>query len=172
MDIELIINIAIILFIIFSVLKRTQEVSKKSQDIKKPPETSRPPLQRRPASPVQQETARRETPTATRTETILRQDKPAGEKPLWRQMLEELDIYPETERTVKKEAQEAGERVVAEVKKAKESPKPVIATVNIPDEYEPKPLHQLKLHFAGDDLVRGIVMSEILGQPVSMKHDL
>ena len=147
---ELIINLIIIFVIIFSVLKRIQEVAKKGEELKVPPDI--PP------------------------ETLSEQIKEL--KNLMQPELEEVKpisepVLPE-EVTIEKVHAEFTEPEVVpepEIPAFIEEPFPVIEEPVSYKKITPrkKVSQRYILSFRGSEVVRGIIMSEILGNPVSMR---
>ena len=163
---ELIINLIIVFIIIFSILKRVQEVGKKGEELKVPPDI----------------------PPETLSEQIkelknLVQPEPEEVKPVSEPVLQE-------EITIEKVHAEYAEPEAApepETPAIIEEPVPVVEE-QIPVIGEPVPMikqpvsykkviprkkvsQRYILSFGGSEVVRGIIMSEILGKPVSMRED-
>ena len=163
---ELIINLIIVFIIIFSILRRVQEVGKKGEEIKVPPDI--PP------------------------ESLSEQIKEL--KNLMQPELEEVTQVSEPvlteEGAIEKVHAEFTEPEVApepETPALFEEPVPVVEE-QIPVIVEPVPMikqpvsykkitprkkvsQRYILSFGGSEVVRGIIMREILGSPVSMRED-
>ena len=156
---ELIINLIIVVVIVFSILKRVQEVAKKGEELKVPPDI--PP------------------------ETLSEQIKKF--KDLMQPELEEVESVSESvlteENIFEKAHKEFAEPEVfsePEIPAFIEEPVPVVEkTIPVfkkPVSYK-KIIPRKKvskgyiLKFGGSEVVRGIIMSEILGKPVSMRGD-
>jgi len=182
MDIEIIINLIIIIAIVLSVLKRLQDVSKKSEEIKKP-------QRRPPAKP----TATRTAPTAQQSGAPDTAGRPGGEpmkqrpRSIIEELIKELQPVPETRPATTAEAPEAADEpsVFGEdtwEMKDKEFAASAFESRGTDNEFrepgtgeralsiEERAHIGLKLDFTGPDLVRGIVMREILGPPVSLRE--
>ena len=165
---ELFINLLILFFIFFTVFKRFQKIAKKKEEIKVPPSPPHgPATETETITDVLKELGRRlEHVEEINTETV----KPPGEPILpdegW---IEEMQ--PEYAEPVPDELPEISPE--AEVYPQAEEPVPVI--IKPPDHVKSaarkKGKRQYALQFGGPEVVRGILMSEILGPPVSMRRE-
>ena len=165
---ELLINLIILFVIFFTVFKRIQEISKKKDEIKLPPAPQNgPPSKPETTTDVFKELGRRiEQVVEVDSETV----KPSGEQ-----------VHPYGYR-IEKMQQEFAEPVPielpeifpdAEVYPQVEEPVPEII-----EQYDYNKVNAYKkgkkryaLQFRGTEIVRGILMSEILGTPVSMRTE-
>ena len=149
---ELIINLIIVFVIIFSILKRVQEVGKKGEELKVPPDI----------------------PPESLSEQI---------KELKNLMQPELEEVTQASEPVLTE-EGTIERVHAEFTEPEVAPEPEtpalyeepVPMIKQPVSYKKitprkKVSQRYILSFGGSEVVRGIIMSEILGKPVSMRED-
>lgn len=149
---ELIINLIIVFVIIFSILKRVQEVGKKGEELKVPPDI----------------------PPESLSEQI---------KELKNLMQPELEEVTQASEPVLTE-EGTIERVHAEFTEPEVAPEPEtpalyeepVPMIKRPVSYKKiiprkKVSQRYILSFGGSEVVRGIIMSEILGKPVSMRGD-
>lgn len=179
MSIEVIINIAIVLFIIVTALKRVNDVSKKSEDIKKPP--VRPPVPQRKniaQAPPVRETAR---PAAQETWSAGGPSEPAPapvheQRSLIRELLEQAmnesrgasspelrdEVFDETSqrRPIRKAPPDYEEPVTAAAMER-------AGVSHAAGSGQPS----LELRFGRNAVTRGIIMSEILGPPAALRED-
>jgi len=152
---DLLIQIIIIVVIVLSILKRMKEVAGKGEELGAPPPVAppvSPPMVERPLMPVQR---------VEEVEKTVKQAEPSG-------MLKELrELFQ----------QELPEPAVEEVPLTPEEFPPVSEDILQPVSYreivipkkEPAPL--LSLSFTGTEAAKGIVLSEILGPPVSLRKE-
>ncbi len=185
MDIEFIINAAIVFFIIYSVLKRGKDVARKAEDIKKQPSG---------AAPGQG--------TSTSKKTMPRQNaqKPNVLKDIFEELEKQFSPIPQENRTrrVKKtrsvlsELAEAEREIQARAKQTVHEIETSFESIQESDEfreveYVPVQHQRLKikdqelkaernspvadLSFEGPELVKGMIMSEILAAPLAMRDD-
>ena len=150
---DLIIQLIIVVVIVASIVKRMQQVAKKGEELEEPPPAAppvTPPMVERPLMPVQR---------VEEVEKPVKQAEPSG-------MLKELrELFQ----------QEIPEPVVEEVPLAPEEFPPVSEDILQPVSYRdvviPKkePGLLFSLSFTGTEAAKGIVMSEVLGPPVSMR---
>jgi len=149
---ELIINLIIVVVIVFSILKRVQEVGKKGEELNVPPDI----------------------PPESLSEQI---------KELKNLMQPELEEVTQASEPVLTE-EGAIERVRAEFTEPEIAPEPEtpalyeepVPMIKQPVSYKKivprkKVSERYILKFGGSEVVRGIIMSEILGKPVSMRED-
>jgi len=149
---EVLINLVIIFIVIATVLKRIQELGKKQGEIKVPPASPPVPFPELTEEPVRQEKSEEE------------EIKPVRE---WAPSLEEVfeKIQPEfvePEIFLEPEIPLQIEEPVPEVVQ------PIFYEKAVPRK---KAASGVTLNFSGSELVRGIIMREILGPPVSMQND-
>jgi len=153
MDIEFLINLVIVVVIILAVLKRLKDVAKKGEELEAPP----------PAAPPAAPDMVERTDEIPQEEPVERPELPEIFKQLFGQ--EKPDIPGEDEFEQKPEVPEP---VMAEqFQPPEEIAKPVAYGLPVIPKEEQTP--RLKLSFRGSEVVRGIVMSEILGPPVGLK---
>jgi len=148
MDIEFLINLVIVVVIILAVLKRLKDVAKKGEELEAPP----------PAAP----------PAAP--DMVERTDEIPQEEPVERPELPEIfkQLFGQEKPDIPGEDEFEQEPVIAEpVQLPEKIVKPVTYGLPVITKEEQTP--RLKLSFRGSEVVRGIVMSEILGPPVGLK---
>jgi len=179
MNIEFLINILIIFFILASAFKRLNEMAKKAKELKESPPG--------PVPPVSDVSGTMEEAVPVPEEGEVWPERvPRGEPPLRRtlkELLEEPEPVPEeTPSVVLPEWEETAGRVVT-VEEPRPYEYPPAGTEESPGSIEPaEPAARstretagetsaagLRLRFDGSEVVRGIVMGEILGPPVSMR---
>jgi len=153
MDIELLINLVIVVVIILSVLKRLKNVSKKGEELETPP----------PAAPPAAPDMVERTDEISQEEPVERPELPEIFKQLFGQ--EKPDISGEDE--LKQEPVVPEPSMAEPVQPPEEIVKPV--AYGLPVIPKKEQTAELKLSFRGPEVVRGIVMSEILGPPVGLK---
>ena len=153
MDIGFLINLVIVVVIILSVLKRLKDVAKKGEELETPP----------PAAPSAAPDMVERTDEIPQEEPVERPELPEIFKRLLEQ--EKPDISDEDEF---EQEPEVPEPVMAEpIQLPEEIVKPFSYGLPVIPKEEQTP--ELKLSFRGSEVVRGIVMSEILGPPVGLK---
>ena len=164
---ELIINLIIILVIIFSVLKRLKGTSEKVKELEKPspavPKTGRETPQKEPGARGILKELFKELEESSREKPI--------EQPVAMQRSEQEtdghvpssgeDTFELSQEELIKTAQEELSQTTDDRKRDSQD---FIQKIPVT-----KPVKQFHLIFYGPDVVRGIVMSEILGPPVSMR---
>ena len=164
---ELIINLLILFFIIFTVFKRLQQVAKKQEEIKVPPSSpSGPETEIVPLSEVIKELSHK----LDHSEEWIEVKEPTGEPVLLEEEQFE-EIQPEL-------IEPSTSQIPETVPEA-----PFIPQPEEPAEEILQPLKSIKaaagkkekiaypLRFGGPEVVKGIIMSEILGPPVSIRGD-
>jgi len=156
---EYIINIVIIIFVFLAIIKRIRDIAEKGGEIKVPPTSPPIPhpemteeLNRRFLEP-EEEVVRPEVKPVLSAEEIFKKfaleyiEPETSPEP---EIIHEPEIIPEVE-------------------------KPVIEVVMPPLQARAAPLKAaptgVKLNFGGSGLVTGILMSEILGQPVALRKE-
>ncbi len=182
MNIDIIINVVILFIIIMSLLKRVKEISKKGDEVKKMPEGPPDPLAEtikteKQRAKEQSEPVRRSIREVfdepRRGPAAPKQERP--EAPPATPSLEDVfkrlsgEIIPEVQQT-------QSEPVAPEPQVPKPEPEPVPEppSVRIPKVRKTyvQPRNQSPvLSFEGSEVVRGIIMGEILGPPVSMRSE-
>ena len=148
MDIGFLINLVIVVVIILSVLKRLKDVAKQGEELEAPPPVAHP------AAP----------------DLVERTDEIPQEEPVERPELPEIfkQLFEQEKPDISGEDEIEQEPVIAEpVQLPEEIVKPVAYGLPVIPKEEQTP--ELKLSFRGSEVVRGIVMSEILGPPVGLK---
>ena len=164
----LVINLIILFFILFTVFKRFQQIAKKQEEIKVPPSSPPGPVaETEPITDILKELGRRlEQVGEVDTETV----KPAGEP-----------VFP-YEGRIEKMQPEFAEPVPVELPEIpseagflpelEESVPDIIKPPDYINAVAPKKAkRQYALQFGGPEVVKGILMSEILGPPVSMRRE-
>ena len=156
---ELIINLVIVFIIVFSILKHLQEVGKKGEELKVPPDI--------PPESLSEQIKKIKDLTQHELEEV----KPVSESVLTEEEIfekihaeftePEVAPEPETSALIKEPVSMIWEPVPT-IKK------PVSYRKIIPRK---KVSQRYTLSFGGSEVVRGIIMSEILGKPVSMRGD-
>ena len=145
---ELIINLIIIIVIVASILKRLKSVASKAEELETPPPVAPPDV----------------------PEVMKRMRDVFPEKPTAPAVPQEKEEQPAvfTEDLFEREQPEFQVPVIEEVVQAAEEilRRAPLRKVTIPEE-EPK--LRIKLSFSGPEVVKGIVMSEILSPPVSLR---
>ena len=153
------INIIIIFIIIVSVFKRLQGIAKKGGEIKVPPAS--------PPVPFPEMTEKYETPEESAQEKM--------EEPVRKPALSGEEILKEIFR-VHTEPKATFEHEIIPVPPLPEQVEEPVSMVEQPlPARKAAPREKEKsytLHFGGSELVRGILMSEILGTPVSLRGDM
>ncbi len=190
---ELLINLLILFFIFFTVFKRFQKIAKKQEEIKVPPSPPHGPATKTETiTDVLKELGRRmEQGVEVDSETF----KPSAEPvhPYGRRMEQGVEVDSETFKPSAEPDHPYGHRIGetqrefaepvpvepaeifsdAEVYPQVEEPVPVI--IEQPDYMKvntyKKGKKQYALQFEGSEVVKGILMSEILGTPVSMRTE-
>ena len=166
---ELIINLLILFFIIFTVFKRLQQVAKKQEEIKTPPSSYPGPVTEiGPLSEVIKELSQK---LEHREEWIEVKEQP-GEPVLSEEEQEQFEeIQPEF---VEPSTYQIPE-LVPEVTVLPQTEEPVEEILQPPESRKVAARKKEKLayplRFGGPEVVKGIIMSEILGPPVSMRRD-
>jgi len=175
MNIEVIINLAIILFVVFSVLKRVREVSKKAQSLQGEPDgtpTDIPPSERQVETRSEySEPAMPEGPAIPETRRrVMNEKKQDGVPPILRKFLEEFEVIPreqEMGHPIQLDEEDFNELEPVERKKPDMVRKPTPSKKRYKERV---PEMVLGIEFSRNDLVRGIVMREILGPPVALRE--
>jgi len=149
---EVLINLVIIFIVIATVLKRIQELGKKQGEIKVPPASPPVPFPELTEEPVRQEKSEEEEIKPVREwipslEEVFEKIRPEFTEP---------EIFPEPE--IPPLVEEPVPEVV----------QPIFYEKAVPRE---KAASGVTLNFSGSEVVRGIIMREILGPPVSMQND-
>ncbi len=149
---EVLVNLIIIFIIVITVLKRIQEVNKKQGEITVPPTS--PPV-----------------PFPKLTEELKRRIKPVEDeiKPSEEQILSQEDVFEKIQPVFVEPKISIKQKFARQVEE-------LFSVVTEPDFYEKvvpkiKAYSALKLKFSGSELIRGIIMREILGPPVSMQNE-
>lgn len=149
---EVLINLIIIFIVIVTVLKRIHEVAKKRDEITVPP-----------ASPT--------GPFPELAEELKRMEKPEEEeiKPMSEQVPPEEEIFEK----IQPEFAEPEIFLEPEIPPQIEEPVPEVVQPIFYEKAVPrkKAASGLTLSFSGSEVVKGIIMREILGPPVSMQND-
>jgi hypothetical protein len=167
---EIIINLIIFLVIIFSVIKRLKDVSEKGEKLEAPP----------PAVP---KTGREEIP-----KTMEAPRKGPGAREVLKELFKELEEasqgkpLEQVEQAEQVELQQTAtpipipiysEDTLERIQEAPIQPTEVDKPL-LPDYVKKAPMNkhvpEFQLSFSSSDTVMGIVMSEILGPPVSLKN--
>ena len=149
---EVLINLVIIFIVIATVLKRIQELGKKQGEIKIPPASPPVPLpglfeeQVHPEK-LEEEEIKPVSEWAPSLEEVFEKIRPEFVEP-------EIYIEPEISPPVKVPVPEVVQ--------------PIFYEKTVPRK---KAASGVTLNFSGSELVRGIIMREILGPPVSMQND-
>ena len=159
---ELIINLIIVFIIIFSLYKRFQEVSKKGSEIKPPTKSIPEP------SPEMVDELKRIT---QKEEEVIKEE-----------VVEETQPVPSSEDIFEKLRQEFAEPETfsepsyvpeAAIPEQTEEPVPeIVQTIDYSKDVPRKKERRYVLKFGGSELVNGILMSEILGKPVSLRENV
>jgi hypothetical protein len=154
--IENLFNLIIILVIVITVLKRLREVEKKGKELGGPPPVA-PPLPWEPAAPPQtapQPVLERPVPQTEAAETF-EEERP---EPVFtfEDMFEEEKTPAEPESVFKEEIVYPPEELIPVIPLVERQPQ----IVKIPT---------LNLSFSRSEVVRGIVMSEILRPPLALR---
>lgn len=188
MNLDMLINIAIVFFIVVSVLKRMREVTNKAGDITKKPAVAPPqpagrtaPAPRRTPTPQPSSSGQQETWPFEKVKTPAREQVEQGKSSL-RRLLEELERQALPDEAWKNKGapvvpgDQPGESTFPAYaeREAGVSVSPMRDTFE--DMSEEKAYHgeadslkALGIGFTGGELVRGIVMSEILGPPAALR---
>jgi len=182
MNIELLINVVLFFILLASGFKRLNEMSKKAKELRESPQRPVPPASDIPGTIEEEE---RVEPVPEEGEAWAER-VPRGEPPLRRtlkELLEEPEPVPgETPPDVFPEWEETTGRVVPEEEPPPyEYPSADTEELSGGGETAEPVAHSsretagenaaagLRLRFEGPDVVRGVVMGEILGPPVSMR---
>jgi len=149
---EVLINLVIIFIVIATVLKRIQELAKKQEEIKIPPASPPMPFPELAEEPVRPEKLEEE------------EIKPVSE---WAPLLEEVF------EKIRPEFVEPEIYIEPEISPPVKVPVPEVVQPIFYEKAVPrkKAASGVTLNFSGSELVRGIIMREILGPPVSMQND-
>lgn len=167
---DVIINIIIVIFVISSVLKRFQEVSKKSGDVTKPS----PPLRERPDVPPLPHVTGDATPEPS-TEPVTQHNNREPEVKSLKDLVDYLkDEYQQVEAPSPQ----------PELPVAAIEPEPVLSSIEQPSpmvsekvlkvsraELEPERAISPSLTFSSEQVVNGIILSEVLGPPVALRNN-
>jgi hypothetical protein len=159
----LLINLIIIFIVIYTVLKRVQEISKKGGEIKVPPAS--PPI----TFPEFAEEQPRRTifypePEETPVEPV-GESAPSREETFetYQKETAEPEVFSEQAVSYYPELSYRSEKPVP----TERTPKPAIQ-----EKTPAKPVPPLVLRFNTSELVRGFLMGEILGVPVSIRKEM
>jgi len=168
--IELIINLIIVVFVVASVLKKFREIAEKGKELDKAPPvppTAGPDLSDHARGYIEEEAAEPEAPAWPETHEPAVPAVPemaVGEErryveDMWEKMASAESATPEFT------FPDVGAATEETPPKRYEPPIPA-CRFTVPDE---KTSMRIDLGFSGEDVVRGIVMSEILGTPVALR---
>jgi len=147
--IGLFINIAIVLIIIFSIIKRMKETAQKAEELDKPPP-------QQPLSDEKPSLAQKIQDWSKQFEMQLEAPEPKERPGADIESLEQSNMEEFTG-IVSEETQQLSEEI-----QLTPSPQPYSEPL-----IKRKP--QIQLRFSGSDIVQGIIMSEILSQPVGLR---
>ena len=165
---EIIINLIIFLVIIFSVIKRLKDVSEKGEKLEAPPPAV--PKTGREEIPKTREAPRKEPGAREVLKELFKELEDASQgKPLEQiEQVEQVELQ-ETATPIPIYSEDTLEQIQEAPARTEEVDKPLLPDYvkKVPKK---KPAPEFKLSFSGSDTVMGIVMSEILGPPVSLKN--
>lgn len=177
MNIDILINVVILFIIIMSLLKRVQEISKKGDEVKKVPEGPPDPLAET-IKKAKQRAKEQSEPVRRSIREVFDEPRrePAAPKP---ERPEPPPATPSLEdifkrlsgETIPEVQQTQPEPVVPELEPEPFPEPPAVKTPRVRKKYVQPRNQAPALSFEGSDVVRGIIMGEILGPPVSMRSE-
>ena len=147
----LLINLIIIFVIFVAIMKRVQEVTKKAQELKTQPPVTPPIFPKAILEPTEERPSPQWQPSQELKPSVEQEKPVVFREDLWEHLKEELP-EPEVEETFQPPVEFVQKVPYQEVLKSVR-------------EHEPR----LYFSFSGSELVKGIIMSEILGQPLSLR---